>query len=86
MEDDVEFTSEADAMHALMVQRVNDLADSHEGTAAAAELVAIVAALVAYEAKRWPLGKVAGRKRSGQKSATILTGGGRPHLQSIFSS
>ena len=62
IEDDAEFTSEADAMHALLVHRADDLADSSEGSPEAAELVAIVDAIEAYEGKRWPLGKVPGGK------------------------
>jgi hypothetical protein len=61
-EDHAEFTSEADAMHALLVRRADDLAGSNEGSAEAAELVAIVDAIEAYEGKRWPLGKVPGGK------------------------
>ena len=60
--DDAQFTTEADAMHALLVRRADDLAESSEGSTEAAELVAIVDAIEAYEEKRWPLGKVPGGK------------------------
>lgn len=59
MEDGAEFTSEADA---LLMRRAQDLADSSEGSAEAAELLAIVDAIEAYAGKRRPLGKVPGGK------------------------
>ncbi len=62
MDDGAEFTSEADALHALLMRRAHDLADSGEGSAEAAELVAIVDAIEAYAGKRRPLGKVPGGK------------------------
>lgn len=58
MEDGAEFTSEA----ALLMRRAHDLTDSSEGSAEAAELVAIVDAIEAYPGKRRPLGKVPGGK------------------------
>jgi hypothetical protein len=58
MEDDAKFTCEADALHPLLMRRADDLADSSEGSAEAAELAAIVDAIEAYAGKRWPLGKV----------------------------
>jgi hypothetical protein len=62
MEDGAEFTSEADALHALLMRRAHDLADSSEGSAEAVELVAIVDAIEAYAGKRRALGKVPGGK------------------------
>jgi hypothetical protein len=50
----------ADAMHALLVRRADDPTNSNGGDAA--EPVAIVDAIEAYEAKRWPLGKRPGGK------------------------
>lgn len=47
-------------MHALLVRRADDLADSSEGSAEAAEPVAIVDAIEAYGGKRWPLEEAAG--------------------------
>jgi hypothetical protein len=49
MEDGAEFTSEADALHALLMRRAHGLADSSEGSAEAAELVAIVDAIETYQ-------------------------------------
>ena len=47
---------EGDALHALLVQRADQLADEER------ELAAIVTAIEAYEAKRWPDGKEPGGK------------------------
>jgi hypothetical protein len=54
--------AEADAMHALLVHRPDDLADYPNGSPEQAELASIVDAIEAYEEKSWPLGKVAGGK------------------------
>ena len=45
-----------DALHALLVQRADQLADEER------ELAAIVTAIQAYEGKRWPGGKEPGGK------------------------
>jgi len=52
----------ADAMHALLVRRADELEGCIEGPAEGAELASIVIAIEAYEEKRWPLGKVPGGK------------------------
>ena len=55
-------TAEADAMHALLVLRADDLEGFTEGSPEEAEFKNIADALEAYEAKRWPGGKVPGGK------------------------
>jgi len=55
-------TGLADALHALLVKRADDLAGCVEGSPEETELAAIADALEAYEGKRWPLGKVRGGK------------------------
>ena len=57
-----ELIAEADAMHALLVRRADDLEGCSEGSPEQAELASIVDAIGAYEEKRWPLGKVPGGK------------------------
>jgi hypothetical protein len=52
----------ADAMHALLIKRADELVGSVEGSPEETELELIVDAIEAYEAKRWPLGKVPGGK------------------------
>jgi hypothetical protein len=52
----------ADAMHALLLRRADELEGCIEGSAEDAELASIVNAIQAYEEKRWPLGKVPGGK------------------------
>jgi hypothetical protein len=54
---DAELLPEADAMHALLVRRADEL-EGFEGSPEEAELTSIVDALEAYEEKRWPLGKI----------------------------
>ena len=56
------FWREADAMHALLVVRADDLVGCTEGSPEEAELERLADVIEAYEAKRWPSGKVAGGK------------------------
>ena len=53
---------EADAMHALLVLRADNLGGCTEGSGEEAELKMISETVNAYEAKRWPDGKVPGGK------------------------
>jgi hypothetical protein len=46
-----------DPMHALLLQRADELEGCPKGSVEEAELEVIVDAIEAYEAKRWPLGK-----------------------------
>ena len=55
-------TAEADALHALLVKRADELVGCIEGSPEEAELATIADALDAYEEKRWPLGIVPGGK------------------------
>jgi hypothetical protein len=55
-------TAEADTMHALLVLRADEVEGFTEGSPEEAEFKAIANALEAYEAKRWPDGKVPGGK------------------------
>ena len=57
----VPLTAEADALHGLLVRRADALAGCAERSAEESELKAIVDAIEAYEAKRWPIGKAPGR-------------------------
>jgi hypothetical protein len=50
--------AEADALHGMLMRQANALAGCREGSEERAELKAIVDAIEAYEARRWPLGKV----------------------------
>ena len=53
---------EADALHALLVLRADELVGCTEGSPEEAELEAIADAIESYEAIRWPDGKVPGGK------------------------
>jgi hypothetical protein len=53
---------EADALHALLVLRADELMGCTEGSPEEAELEAIADAIEGYEAIRWPEGKVPGGK------------------------
>ena len=53
---------EADAMHALLVQRADALEGCTENSAEEQELAVLTGAIEAYEAKRWPEGKELGGK------------------------
>ena len=56
------FWREPDRMHALLVERADALMGCTEGSPEEGEREAVVAAIEAYEAKRWPSGKtVAGK-------------------------
>ena len=52
----------ADDLHALLVKRADELADCAEGSSEGGALEAITDAIEAYEAVRWPSGRVAGGK------------------------
>jgi hypothetical protein len=53
---------EADAMHGQLVRRADDLAGCTENSPQERGLESIVDVIEAYEAKRWPEGKIPGGK------------------------
>jgi hypothetical protein len=54
--------SASDSMHALLVTRADALMGCTEGSAEEAELSRLTDAIEAYEAIRWPEGKIPGGK------------------------
>ena len=52
----------ADRMHALLVLRADELMGCTEGSPEEAELATLTDAIEAYEAVRWPNGKIPGGK------------------------
>jgi hypothetical protein len=54
---------EGDAMHALLIQRADQLEGCIEGSAEDQELAAIITTIDGYEQLRWPNGTTAGGKR-----------------------
>ena len=55
-------TAAADALHAMLVLRADQLGGCTEGSPEEMELKAITDAIEAYEAMRWPDGKAPGGK------------------------
>jgi hypothetical protein len=51
-----------DELHAMLVKRADDLEGCSAGSDEERELAAIERAIGAYEAVRWPTGKIAGGK------------------------
>jgi hypothetical protein len=58
----ISLVPEADAMHSLLVLRADKLCGCTEGSDEQGELKLIADTVCAYEAKRWPDGKVPGGK------------------------
>jgi len=56
------FWRESDAMLAYLIERADALAAHAGNPRAEAELERVVTLIEAYEAKRWPSGKVVGEK------------------------
>jgi len=56
------FWQESDAMHALLIKRADELMGCTEGSPKKEKLRALTDVIDAYEAKRWPSGKMAGGK------------------------
>jgi hypothetical protein len=53
-----DLTVEADRLHALLVERTDEIGGCPDGSEDDAELKSIADALEAYEAKRWPEGRL----------------------------
>ena len=51
-----------DRMHAVLVQRADELMGRTENSLEEAELAALTDVIEAYELQRWPTGKIAGGK------------------------
>lgn len=58
----VHLASVTDAMHALLVKRADELVSCVGGSPDEAELTSLVEVIEAYEAQRWPEGKIRGGK------------------------
>jgi len=56
------FWHEADAMHAVLTKRADELVGCTEGSPEEEELRTLADVIEAYEAKRWPNGRAAGGK------------------------
>jgi hypothetical protein len=54
----VRLASITDAMHALLVKRADELVSCVGGSPDEAELTSLVEVIEAYEAQRWPEGKI----------------------------
>lgn len=54
--------TEADTLHALLMDRAHNLAGCLEDSDEEGEIEAIADALEAYEIKRWPAGRIPGGK------------------------
>lgn len=59
---ELEVLPEADAMHAVLVSRANELDGCIEGSPEEADYIKLVETIKAYEARRWPEGKIPGGK------------------------
>jgi hypothetical protein len=53
---------EADRLHAVLLERADEIGGCPDGSAEDTELKGIIDALEAYEAKRWPEGRVSDTK------------------------
>jgi len=51
-----------DRMHAMLVQRADELMGCAENSPEGTELAALTDVIVAYESRRWPQGKIPGGK------------------------
>jgi hypothetical protein len=60
--DVISCTAEADRLHALLVERADEIGGCVDGSSEDTELKSITDALQAYEAKRWPTGREAAGK------------------------
>ena len=65
-----QLTKVADAMHALLVKRADELEGCTEGSPEEAELAAIADAIEAYEELRWPTAKCRAARAETRQCAT----------------